>query len=343
MKSRHALIFVLLSAGALAGCAPAASAAVRSTAVPVAPSPVLGANCGALFSDAYVSELLGTPVTAQELFLDSPIQQAVPTLNGLSCEWSPIPRADGSGSGASVTAVVLNSALAPPGSTDDSCAGGAATATSVDAIGCRFGVIVGDLWLSGVAYAPAGTAEDDVRSVVADLSDAFGAFPVGYTPARPALPVSAWAAPDCAELSRTAGVAATLESPGLVGNEVAVAGDDSARGNSAAQVRAGVFACAWYHPGPTPDGQFGGFSIQGLPGGAWAQSQVLAIPGASVVDIAGVELAVRVPTAFGHETLDVFDGVNWLQVAAAGTLDPVLPALPALLDALAGDPVPTRQ
>jgi len=130
-------------------------------------------------------------------------------------------------------------------------------------------------------------------------------------------------------------VAETVQSPDLVGNDVDTAGSsDSAAGIQAAQAGAKVFACAWYHSGPAPDGQLDGFSIQGLPGGAWAHSRVLALPGARVVDVAGADLAVRVPTALGHDMLDVFDGGNWLQISRADGLEPVLPVLPGLLDAL---------
>jgi hypothetical protein len=343
MRTRRRLIFVLLAAGALAGCAPAASAAPRPVAVPQAPAPVLGGDCAELFPDPFVSQVLGTAVAVQDLFLDAPIQHAVPAIGGLSCEWTSVAEPDGSVDAPSLSVVVLNRASATEPK-DVTCATGAVTATSVDAIACRFSVIEDGLWLSGVAYAPTGTAEDTVRTRVAALSDSFRTLQPDTEPAEPDLGASesAWVAPDCSELSRAADIAGTLQSPDLVGNDVAVAGAESAEGVLAAQTAAGAFACAWYHSGRTPTGQLDGFTIQGLPGGAWAQTEVLAIPGARVVDIPGVELAVRVPTAAGHDQLDVFDGVNWLQVAASQALDPVLPALPGLLDALAAGPGPSR-
>jgi hypothetical protein len=327
---------LLLGAGALAGCAPAAAAAPRPD-VAAQQAPVHDGDCAALFPDALVSEVLGTTVTAQGRFVDSPIQHAVPTLGGLGCEWAAPIGTDGSANTPSLSAVVLSSTLAATEPTDVTCSAGAVTATSDDALACRFGVVADDLWLSGVAYAPAGTPEDDIRSMAAELSDAFRGLPAGPVEPGPLLPDTAWVAPDCAELSSAADMAEVLDSPDLVGYDVATSGDGAAEGLRAAQVAAGAFACAWIHAGPTPAGQRDGFSVLGLPGGAWAQTEVLAIPGASVVDIPGVGLAVRVPTAVGHDMVDVFDGVNWVQIMAAGSLEPVLPALPALLDALAVD------
>jgi hypothetical protein len=356
-------VSVLVSAVALAGCSPAPTgadvpaaptptrpaAAAPAPSGPTAPDQVLDGDCSALFPDAVVSELLGTTVAARELFLDSPITHAVPTLGGLDCEWTAPAGADGAVTAASLRAVVLSSqvlsgtaqdsVILAAGTEDVSCVTGVITASSVDAGACSFTARAGELWLSGVVYSPAGTPEDGIRSAVATLSDEFRALPTGdaVAPAVPKTPAggTAWVPPACGDLSAAAGVTETLHSPDLVGNDVdTTGGSDSAAGIQAAQAGAEVFACAWYHSGPAPAGQLDGFSIQGLPGGAWAQDRVLALPGARVVDVPGADLAVRVPTAVGHDTLDVFDGVNWLQISRADGLEPVLPVLPALLDAL---------
>lgn len=345
---------LVVVAVALAGCAPASTAAqapptpsamapaapvsAPAAEVPPAPTRILGGDCSALFPDTVVSDVLGTTVTARSIFLDSPNAHAVSTLGGLSCEWSVPAGAEAAAGAASVSAVLLSSAVAGAETESVTCYTGAITATNDDASACRFSVIDGTAWLSGVVYAPTGTAQNDIRAAVARLADVFRAVPSGEV-TLPALPATAWLPSGCADLSDAADVAATLRSPDLVGSDVAIDGPDSAPGLPAANAGAGTFACAWHTSGTVqngtePIGQLDGFSIQGLPGGAWVQAQVMAQPGATIVDVPGADLAVRVPTAVGHEMLDVFDGVNWLQIARADSLDPILPVLPALLDTL---------
>jgi hypothetical protein len=301
---------------------------------PAAPAQVLGGDCAALYSDALVSEVLGTPVTARQPFVDAPNALAVPTLGGLHCEWA---AADLAETTASVTAVVLSTAVNDDAGESVTCSTGEVAAHVVDASACAFSFVGNDLWLSGTVYPQAGGTDSEVRAAVATLEQAFRALPATAV-IDPALHPAAWTPPSCAELSDTAEVAATLGRPGLVGANLGTSGPESAPGVEAANAGARVFACAWYDEGATPAVD-AGLSVQGLPGGAWAQTTVLAQPGAQVMSIPGVELAVRVPTAEGHDLVDVFDGVNWLQVAVVGSLDPVLPVVPRLIDALNGETV----
>jgi hypothetical protein len=343
---------VLAGAVALAGCTSMAMAATPPaswsstvpstvpTMPPATPEParVLDGSCSTLFpetvfSDAAVRDALGESVAEYAPFLDAPNLHAVPTLGGLDCHW----RAAGGYSGAaSVTAVVLAGSLTD---TNDSvtCEAGAVTMDPEGASACRFEFTAGGLWLSGHVVPRPGTAESDTRAAVAALGDAFRALPPrgsGTVPLPAALPDGAWLPPHCAELADAAAVTVTLASPDLLVSDLQTSGSESVPGVHAANGAAGVFACAWFRSGDEPAGAVDGFSVLALPGGAWAQSRVLAVPGAEVVDLPGVDLAVRMPTAEGHDLIDVFDGVNWMQLGGLGSLDAVLPVVPDLVDAL---------
>ena len=299
-----------------------------------APAQIFGGDCARLFTDDVVGTALGTGMTLQTEFDDSPNMNAVPTLSGLECTWAePAALTEGIPV-AGLSAVVLSTTAAVTSPDSVTCYSGVVTMSSDAQSTCRFAITAGDVWLSGTVFGSAGATEDDLRTSVATLSADFTALPASEAPV-PALPAGAWRPPVCTDLSENAGVSSALASPDLSAGDVDTSGGEWADGAYAANSGAGVFACSWYQTGQTPDGQVDGFSIQALPGGAWAEAQARALPGATVVTIPGVELAVHVPPpAEGYETLDVFDGPNWLQVTRATGLDPVLPAVPGLIDAL---------
>lgn len=332
---------------ALAGCAAAAPAApatpaasatdTADTAVaqadPAAPVQVLDGDCSALLSDADVSALLGADVSVQTGFIDAPSSNAVQTVGGLTCTWAePVPA-----TGVSLTAVVVGATAVPATMADDTTCYESSIGASTDmASACSFGVTAGPLWLTGVAATAAGTGEDDTRAVVSALSDAFTALDA----AEPAAPTAAavWPVTGCSDLSEAAGVPAVLQSPDLVVSDADSGGAERPAGITAAATAAGVIACSWYQTGEVSAGQSSGFNLEALPGGAWAQAQVQSLPGASVVDIPEVDLAVRVPmdeaTTGVTEVLNVFDGVNWLQVSAPQPVEELAPAVTALVAAL---------
>jgi hypothetical protein len=326
------------AASAVAGTASATSsnAATAPALAPRAPTQILEGDCSALFPETAFShpamaEVLGENAVHEDPFLDAPNLQAVPTLGGLDCTWW---GAGKDAEAASVTAVVLSRSFAGDAEDSVTCEVGAVTMPD-DTSTCRFGFVAGSLWLSGTVLPRSGTPERDTRAAVAVLGEAFRTLSSEISVAASGpLPDGAWTPPACSELSAAAAVTSTLNSPDLLVSDVQTSGSESVPGVHAANDAAGVFACAWFRSGEEPAGAVDGFSVLSLPGGAWAESRALAVPGAAVVDLPGVDLAVRMPTAEGHDLIDVFDGVNWVQVGGTGSLEAVLPAIPDLVDAL---------
>ena len=333
---------------ALAGCAasaPAAQPTPSASATPTpdvavqpvalaAPAQVLDGDCSALFTDAELSAVLGTDVAEQTGFINAPSANAVPSMGGIACSWAEaVPS-----TGAALNVVVVSTGAVPAAADDTTCYEASVDTSGESASACSFGVTAGALWLSGVAYTAVGTGEDDTRAVVTAVSDAFDALDAAAPAA--AAQATAWPASGCAALSAAADVAAVLQSPDLVVSDADTGGGERPAGIAAAATAAGVFDCSWYQNGETPAGQTSGFNLQALPGGAWVQAQVLALPGAETVAVPGVDLAVRVPmdeaTTGVTEVLDVFDGVNWLQVSGPEELDVLAPAITALVGALNG-------
>jgi hypothetical protein len=340
-----ALVLAVLTLTGCAAAGPAAQPTASASATPTpdiavqpvvlaAPAQVLDGDCSALFSEAELSALLGADVSERAGFLDTPSANAVPAVGGIACTWAEaVPT-----TGAALSVVVVSTTAVPAAADDTTCYESSVDTSGELASACSFGVTAGPLWLSGVVYTAAGTGEEDTRAVVTAVSDIFGAIEA-TAPASEA-PVTAWPTSDCAALSEAADVATVLQSPDLVVSAAESGGGERPAGILAAATAAGVFDCSWYQNGEIPVGQLSGFNLQALPGGAWAQAQVLALPGAETVLLPGVQLAVRVPmeeaTTGVAEVMNVFDGVNWLQVSGPEQLDAVAPAVTALVATLNG-------
>jgi hypothetical protein len=298
-----------------------------------APEQILGGDCSALLSTADVSALLGAPVAPVTGRSMSPLHAAVAAMGGLSCLWS-----EGDGQNMAALSTVVEAATAydvrGTGPVDDGvwCYG------SLPAMECSFSVVSGPLWMSGHVYTAAGENEADARAAVTSLGDDFRALELAE-PAREAAQATAWSLSDCSELDGTVDVGALLQSPGFRGSTSDVVPGDIDGGIYAAVDTLGVFGCDWYQQTDVPEGDLGGFSVVALPGGAWVKAQALAWPGATEIDLPGVELAVLVPwdpAVPDQESLNVFDGVNWLQVTSRQDVMATVPVIPTLVAALNG-------
>ncbi|QYF74177.1 hypothetical protein [Cryobacterium sp. PAMC25264] len=343
-----AVSLLTVTALLLSGCAPASPAPPVSEsatppatvnltpAAPAAPAQLLDGDCSALATDDAVSALLGTVVSAQTGFVDEPSANAVTTIGGIQCRWAEPAGVTGV-TGASLTTVMVGSDAVETTPDAVECSEASFDASGALASTCSFSVSSGSVWLSGVAAMAAGADEEDARAAVAAVGDIIRALPAPR-PVGPSATARVWTATGCADLSARAGLPDLLDSPGLRVDDADSSGGQRAAGNGAALAATGFFGCSWYHDGDTPSGEVSGFTSEALPGGAWAQTQVLVVPGATVVDLAGVDLAVRVPmdeeVTGVAEVLNVFDGANWLQVSGAGELSALEPAVVALVAAL---------
>ncbi|ANP71952.1 hypothetical protein [Cryobacterium arcticum] len=305
-------------------------------AAPAAPAQLLDGDCSALATDDVVSALLGAVVSAQTGFVDEPSGNAVTTVGGIECRWTEVAGVTGA-TGASLTTVMIGSDAVETTPDGVECYETSFDASGVLASTCSFSVSSGSVWLSGVAAMAAGADEQDARAVVAAVNDIIRAMPAPR-PVGSGSTAQVWTAAGCADLSARAGLPEVLDSSGLLVGDVDSSGAERPAGNAAALAATGSFGCSWYHNGDTPSGELSGFNSATLPGGGWAQTQVLALPGATVVELAGVDLAVRVPMDEAvtgvPEVLDVFDGANWLQIYGAGELADLEPAAVALVAAL---------
>ena len=185
---------------------------------------------------------------------------------------------------------------------------------------CKFNVTGSGFWLSGVVYTPDGTTNDDARAAISELGETFTANAVaapGFVPA-PAAP--GWwmdkTGTDCTALAASTPVAAVLADTGITavtGN----AADEQPEGYYRALASATGNGCMWFKDAST--GPESAFDTIALPGGAWVQTQLAALPGVTEVNIAGVERALlslptSAPGLAPATALDVFDGPNWLHI-----------------------------
>lgn len=312
----------VLAVTVLSGCATAESSSVTASASPpVTPKPsagplesalgtpaqVFGADCGAVFTLSGLSAALGTAmVTADPRPVTEFYDVAVRTGAGLSCDWAP-----GSGlSGASLSAVVLPAALMAAGSLEEPWCYAVGDG---DAIlpACSFDISRSGYWLSGIAYTAVGTTESDVRTAVSRITEQFTTSAAETSQVGSGTqPLDAWPAVPCSSLAASQPVAA-------VTGGFAVSG-----GNGPAEVPGGYIAaaqaasmsnCIWQESGSNP----AGFTVQTLPGAAWVQDEVAALPGAQELAVPGLERAV-VTTTGDLVTLHIFDGSNLMTVDAGG-------------------------
>ena len=343
-----------MGVGALAGCAPATTAAQPTSSpsesasvtptptptpgVPAAPAQVFDGECANVLTDDQASNALDAGMaSAQASAPASPASAAVATAGGLSCDWTE----NGAVSPATLRTVLLPEALrtdstgATLNNTEPYCyASSDLSGPDPTAMrpACSFTLTGSGFWLSGVVYTPAGSSEDDVRAAITSLDEAFtvnAAAAAAFTVPVPA--DGTWAGRvDCAELAASAPVAAALPGWTAAGSD---GKSERPEGYLSAQSATGVTACLWIAPADYA-GPLTPFSTHALPGGAWAQDGLA--PGTPLA-IAGVQQAVLVGSG-AENVLELFDGPNWLEINSSSTDQPMdesyAPVAAALVEAL---------
>ena len=304
----------LLTVLLIAGCAPTPPVEpagptdptpTATFAVPAPPQQVLDGNCD--FLD-------GWRVVEPDPRL-SPINALIQQNGGVRCAWQLDDR--------SIFAVLLpETAVVIPVATD------CGEAFDAAATSCAVDAVVNGIRISGHALG------NDVALAQADRDAIIAAFTATATDAAavlaPAPEPDAWPAiPDCSSL---AGSAALADATGL---DVEFTGESFAFGlasdtyvapaERALQAERG--SCGVF--GIDGDEKFG-LEFTTLGGGRWMETAMREAKGARVVEVDGLELVITVPSPTYGETVNVFDGVNWLQTDQQDD-DRLYPALAAIV------------
>lgn len=254
-----------------------------------------------MFSDAALSEALGQPLTQPEYPAEwapalEPESQLVAHAGGMRCDWAEPPSTPDV-----FTTPVLLVVAVPAGAVsvpeDTVC-----VETDISATGCPIDVIANGIRLSGLLTSDLDGADRAARvaAVEALFTASASATSAGTLPGPEP---GAWPAQDCAAIaSSLSGAAASFTSDDSMGTDAyASVVEVDLRGGRR------LYPCSL-----VSDSVSLNFSVLG--GGAWVRDDVLALEGATVVDVPGLDLVVE----RGVGDIDVFDGVNWLRAYATG-------------------------
>ena len=304
---------------------PTQTPVVEPLEIPAQPAQVFDGDCSEIFSGEALSAALGQQLTRPTPAFLAPFSAAslepetflVEQVGGVRCNWAE-PQPDPTvftGFVLGVTAVPASAVSAPE---DTEC-----IATDISATACPIDVTANGIRLSGFVTSDAPGADKLARVAAVEAlfveSATAAAAPVAQTP----LP-GAWQTPsDCGDLVASVDWSA-LGAPDLQADESL--GTDAYTSVVEMDLRGGrrLYTC-W----ASSDVLQLKFSLLG--GGAWMQDAVLAQDGATVVDVPGLDLVVERPEV---GTIDIFDGVNWLQSFDYGDADAMYPALTAIVEAL---------
>jgi hypothetical protein len=313
-------VVALLLAVSLVGCAepeqPVAAPAPEATATPtptpeatVGPERLFDGECAGLFDDAALAADVGVPLAPQATPWDLDPEYAAPAqLGGLRCNWSESSDAESPG----LSVVVLpESALTGPESVEPECTEG---------YGCTFTASSNGFALFGVLYDPSAPIADTVAAYEALVVRFASAVSAESQPGR-YLPSGAWPTGiDCSSLDAQRLVGAAIGAPGLAPG---TAGGDAEpnRGYYRAGEAADLTACGWF-------GDAQSVRLQVLPGGAWIEDDIAALPGVTPATVQGATAAYAV-----DDRLHVFAGANWfmMRTEPAGAVDALYPGASALV------------
>ncbi len=343
MKIVQACVLVAVALVALSGCQGQDSAIHGPTIAPPtpttsptptavvysAPDQVFEGSCAALFSEAEVSEMLGTTVTLVGDSLRpyvpgtySPTVQAqiVPQLGGIRCDWEaeyPAP---------SLVLLALPSGVLTIGEQGSCTVDYGITSCGVDAT------------VNGIRISGAVIQSDDSTAAtlqgVADKVEAVFGERAAQTVAVPA-PVpsaTAWRAiPTCEQLESNAEIRALVVSePSFIGTwgsdggyiYLPAEGDVYSRTDT-------EYSCPLNF---SEGGQEYFCYFSALGGGRWNEDLLAQLPGAERETVAGFDAVITLPVGDGF-SVEAFVDDNWISAYAANpeTVYPVMRALAAML------------
>ena len=330
MKFSRALV-VAVTVTALTGCAllpvaddPTPGIVPTVTPTPTAtqaretgltpPAQVFGGDCAALFTTQEISELVGGEMEAVH---SSPQLSGVDLRGGISCTW----RDDA----AALVAVVV---LPEGAATYDPPSGCHETADGWEA-GCAVEATQNGIRLSGAVFAndlDASAEQAGLLQLFAERADRANAAPI------PLPADGAWGWPvDCA------GLVATADFSSVPGFEGAVEGWDVGFGDGYRVPAEWALMANDFDECSVNSGDLT-VTFRAMGGMRWAETEILALPGATTTVFDGMDTVVLSPAAYGDKTrVDVFTGPNWLSfsVRYAKNAEVLARVLVAALDATA--------
>jgi hypothetical protein len=299
----------------LAGCAQpspvepveTSTPTIEPAEIPPAPTQVFGGSCSEVFEPKQLSDAVSgewMPVRDPEPVL-APSDHVVENVGGLACSWY-------TDAGHGLFAAILPAdALSAP---EDTACG---FATDASAFTCDIDATANGMRLVGFYTAPSGD-EAALRVSVGAIEALFTASALQAVPvASPGFDTAWSSAPDCAALE-ISGLTA-IDEP--FGTDVYLSPALRSLTNGAVMPQCSI--------------QDAEVSFSVLGGGRWMEAAVRAAPGAEEVGVEGLELVILVPWE-GQDfySVNVFDGVNWLQVRVSDADDTLYPVLIAVVDAL---------
>jgi hypothetical protein len=307
MRILGAAVVVLLLSGCATEGVDRAAPVIPSPTSAAAPAQVFGGYCESVLDPGALRDAIGgswLAVQRSEATV-SPATRVVENVGGLECTWV----AD---SGDAIQLAILP-AGALVADEDTTCG----LAVEEAPLSCALDVEANELRFAGIYLAQSGD-DASVRSTASTIETVLAAIPAGIVPPLP-LFEDAWSnVPDCAALAPAGFTAETLD----MGTGASVAPAVAALTDYRAFPACGIVRS---------DPSFG-FSFAVLGGGRWVESELLAAEGAEVVDVDGLERVILLPVSDTVSTVNVFDGVNWLQVPALKN-DPLF--YPALVEVVA--------
>lgn len=324
----------------LTGCvAPTASPSVSpsaskspspSSTPPTQPELAFGGDCGAALTLAEVGAATGARVTSYSEPAN-PIDWSVQQIGGLACYWQ-----DASSYLLAwvtiIPAATAGDQVAKQDADEPYCYGGDVSKGESDS--CSFGLEIGDWWFAGVLYTAAGSGLHSQLGIDALTAAITPRLQNEKTPVRFVTPGTWSTSLDCAAISARANLAAVLNRPSLIGEE----------GNGVPELGPGVYGamtasgyreCMWTDVRDTGPS---GFTVEVVPGGAWALTHG-GIVGGTPVDVPGAKTSLKAAIYGTDEFLFVTDGSNLLILESNYTTQDVMslaPAVAPLLAALAG-------
>jgi hypothetical protein len=288
---------------------------------PAVPDQAFGGDCGAVLSIDDAGSVLAAPAGLQmtpEALL--PFPQSARDIGGLNCGWNAVDE--------SAPAALRLTVLPADAAGEDATTGDNYCDVLPGEGECIVSILERGWWFSGTLLplpdASTEAINTQIETLTSLLETAAGTAGAAddFAPTPPV--TGEWTGDvDCAALAQDVDAASLLGQPTVVLAPDAPAGPiEAPPGYYAAGSAAGFAGCTWVGEPAASGGESPGIFVYYLPGGSWIADEVAALPGAQELSGEGIDRAFLVTdpalSADRAQVLHVFDGVNWIAIAAGG-------------------------